>query len=118
MPTKTVRSFGRPPEYSTAIVDLCPGASWSISGDDYSTLMWNSADIPKPSEDEIKAKLEEQKSDWNSLQYSIKRFNEYPKIEDQLALLWDDMDKGIIPGKETSSWFASIQEVKNNIPKS
>jgi len=27
------------------------------------------------------------------------------------------MDAGIIPGKETSTWYAAIKEVKDNVSK-
>lgn len=118
MSTRGIRSFGRPPEYFSAIQALCPGAAFSIELNNYSTLNWLSPEIDKPSEDAIKAKLEELESAWNSQEYARTRFTDYPFVEDQLALLWDDMDAGIIPGKETSKWYAAIKEIKDNNPKS
>ena len=117
MPLKRIRDLGRVPERADAIRELSPNASFGLVNDDYSRLDWQSPDIEKPSEEEVEAKLEELKASWATVEYQKERFKGYPSIEDQLALLWDDMNNGIIPGKETSTWFASIQEVKDNIPK-
>lgn len=46
-----------------------------------------------------------------------KRSQEYPKIEDQLDMLWHMMDQDVIPGKD-SIWYNSIKTVKDTNPKS
>lgn len=117
MPLKKIKDLGRVPERADAIRELSPNAAFGIANNDYNKLDWQSPDIAKPSEEEVEAKLTELTATWAAVEYQKERFKEYPKIEDQLALLWDDMNSGVIPGKETSTWFASIQEVKNNIPK-
>ena len=38
-------------------------------------------------------------------------------IEEQLDMLWHDIDEGRIPGKETSLWYAHLKDVKENNPK-
>jgi len=44
------------------------------------------------------------------------RTTQYPSYAEQLALLFDDMRDGIIPGKETSKWYAAIQAIKDTYP--
>jgi hypothetical protein len=44
---------------AVAISELAPGASWSIDDEDYSTLVWWSPEIPKPSYEAVQAKLAE-----------------------------------------------------------
>jgi len=50
------------------------------------------------------------------LPYNLKREREYPRITDQLDMLWHMMDDGTIPGKD-SAWYNAILSVKNNYPK-
>lgn len=42
-----------------ALLELAPGAQWTLNGDEYSDLVWNSEDITKPTEAEISAKIVE-----------------------------------------------------------
>ena len=47
-----------------------------------------------------------------------KKSNEYPKIGEQLDLLWHDIDNGLFSDNaKTSEWFVAVKEVKNNNPK-
>lgn len=112
-------NFSRFPEYSDAIIALRPGACFGISLNDWNSLYWQAEDngsMP-PTEEEVKAKLQELIAEWEEVEYRRQRYLNYPCIEEQLALLWDDMESGKIPGKETSDWFAKIKEIKENIPK-
>lgn len=45
-----------------------------------------------------------------------KRSEEYPKIADQLDMLWHMMNDGSIPGKG-SIWYESVLEIKNKYKK-
>ena len=112
-------NFKRFPEYSDAIAALRPGSSFGITMNDYSSLYWqgeSNTDMP-PTEDEVKTKLAELIADWEETEYKRQRYLHYPALESQMALLWDDMDAGRIPGKETSEWYAAIKATKENIPK-
>lgn len=42
-----------------ALLELAPGAQWTLNGDEYSDLVWNSEDITKPTEAAITAKIAE-----------------------------------------------------------
>jgi hypothetical protein len=112
----TIRDFPKYPEYADAIMALQPNARFGISGNNYATLDWQS-DHEMPTEDAVKVKLNELLTEYNVVLYREQRFKEYPHLELQLEMLWDDMNAGNISGKETSTWFAAIQEVKDNFPK-
>jgi hypothetical protein len=46
--------------YSDALVELRPGAEWTLQdSSDYSTLTWISTDSTPPTLEEVEAKLEE-----------------------------------------------------------
>jgi hypothetical protein len=48
----------------------------------------------------------------------IVREKQYPKIVDQLDLLWHDINNGILgEGAKESTWFTAIKEIKDNYPK-
>ena len=65
-------------------------------------------DFVPPTDEEIDAKHEEMVKEWESLEFQRKRKLEYPKIEDQLDLLFH---KGI------DGWKEEIQKVKDKYPK-
>lgn len=98
-----------------AIHDLCPGAGFSISGDDLSTLNWFD-DLPRPSDEEILDHVEVMKIREKEEAYKIIRKNNYPDINDQLDQIWHMMDDDTIPGKG-STWYNTILDVKNRYPK-
>ena len=50
------------------------------------------------------------------LPYFIKREREYPKLGDQLDMLWHMMDDDVLPGKG-SEWYNAILAVKTAHPK-
>jgi len=119
MPTqgrRTVTATGRNPEIFDAIKALVPNANFSC-GETWESVRWNVVPENKPTEEQVNAKLAELTAAHEAEKYKIERFDKYPKLEAQLALLWDDMDAGIIPGKETSSWYASIKSVKDSVAK-
>lgn len=51
------------------------------------------------------------------LPYFIKREKEYPRMSDQLDMLWHMMDDEVIPGKG-SDWYNAILAIKTKYPKS
>jgi len=110
-------AFKRKPEYADAICALNLDASFSVEFNDYSTLKWYSPNVRKPTEEEIKAKLDELTVEYEKQTYKLERYMKYLTVEEQLNQLWDDMDQGIIPGKEDSAWFQHIKEVKESVPK-
>ena len=49
--------------------------------------------------------------------YDLARRMEYPDVADQLDMLFHDMETGLVPGKETSAWYATVKSVKESHPK-
>jgi hypothetical protein len=45
-----------------ALNALAPGAEWSVNADDYDQLTWYSENIPKPTKEEVEAKIQELKA--------------------------------------------------------
>jgi hypothetical protein len=111
-------TFKRFPEYADAIIALRPGAAFGIELNNYNSLIWDSDTNggEAPTEAQIQAKLQELHAAWQQEQYQRLRFMQYPALEEQLALLYDDMEAGNIPGKDTSAWFAAIKSVKDQYP--
>mgnify|MGYP001440476378 FL=1 len=107
--------FQRKPEITDAIKALRPTSSFSLIGDDYSTLMWNDSENAAPSESDVNAKLAELTTSYNAKSYQNVRETKYPSVEEQLDLLYHDMlaDKG----DKTGDWFAAVKKVKDDNPK-
>ena len=49
-------------DISKALQELAPGVEWSFSDNDYDTLKWLSPDIPKPTREQVEAKIAELKA--------------------------------------------------------
>ena len=45
--------------YADCIIELIPGAEWSITGNDYNSITWDNNTFTKPTIEEIKAKKTE-----------------------------------------------------------
>lgn len=113
---KFKQEFPRFPEYSDAIAKLRPGAPFGIIMNDYTSIDWQDESSAPPTETEIKAKLEELIAEWEVADFRRHRYLAYPEIEVQLAMIYDDMAAGRLPGAETSEWFALIKGIKEQYP--
>lgn len=49
-------------DFTQAILELAPGAQWTMVDEDYNQLQWFSPDIPKPSRAQVEAKIAELKA--------------------------------------------------------
>lgn len=91
-----------------ALEALAPNAIWSIVD---GILTWDEGNkIPKPSDEEIKLKIEELKLEYKSQSYARLRKIEYDKLN-QYELMYNDMING------THTWTAAIYEIKSRYPK-
>lgn len=57
-----------------------------------------------------------QKPEWSGT-WREYRLGNYPGYNEQLDMLFNDLDSGAIPGKETSIWYAAIKAIKDKYPK-
>lgn len=50
--------------------------------------------------------------------YDSRRYNEYPPLQEQLGLLWHDINDGLLgESAKNSTWYKKIKEVKDKHPK-
>lgn len=95
--------------YSKALQELYPGTQWAVSGTDYDSLLWAEWNtVPKPSKEELDAKVVELEQRWVDTQYQRDRASAYPSIAQQLDALYHDGYDG---------WKNSIAAIKEQFPK-
>ena len=92
-----------------AIKSLHPTAKFTIDGEKYNGINWNSLDIEKPSEAEIDAEVKRLQAEYDANQYQ--RDRQYPSIGDQLDMQYHDQIDG------TTTWQDTIAKVKADNPK-
>ena len=102
-------------EISNALSELFnkkgkPEASYSITNNDYNTLIWNSSES-KPTLKELETKRDQMQADYDSKQYQRDRASQYPSIQDQLDMQYWDAVNG------TNKWQEAIAKVKTDNPK-
>jgi hypothetical protein len=98
-------------DLTAAILSLCPGATWVLTGDDYKTLQWNCASPEKPSEAALRAEVDRLQAAWDHDEYKRKRAAEYPPMADYL----DAVVKGDTTGVQ--QYVAACLAVKAKYPK-
>lgn len=91
--------------------ELRPGASWALTGFEYSGLEWLDLVQTKPTEEEVTAKQQEMKAAWDATEYQRWRAEEYPPITDYLD--------GVVKGDQAQidAYIAACQAVKEKYPK-
>ena len=90
----------------SAVLAINPNAQVSVTGEDYDKIIWH-GDTTPISKDEIQAKQEELKNNHNSNQYQRDRKPEYGTWEEQLDMMFHNMD----------DWRAHVQAIKDKYPK-
>ena len=96
-------------DITAALIELKPGAEWTLRGDTYAGLEWHDSKQTKPTESEVNAKCAELKTAYDNKKYQRDRAAEYPSVVDQL----DDIYHNGIDG-----WKATIKATKDKYPKS
>lgn len=98
-----------------AIKTLRPNAKFALYNSDITEWDDPTGSEP-PTKEEIEKQIEKDKKiyDWHF--YQIKRFESYPDGYLQLEMLWNDMNDGVIPGKD-GTWFNAIKKIKEQFPK-
>lgn len=103
--------INRKPTKFRAISELVGGG---ISGADDGTLMEYRGKTP-PTEEEIDAKYKSMLDEWEAKQYQRDRAEIYPKIKEQLDMLWHAIDSGTLD--KTSDFYTTLKKVKDDNPK-
>ena len=103
----------------TAIKALRPTARYdmSASGGHFEFTRWeDEAGTKPPTKDEIFTELEYQNKFIDYWQHFVDRAANYPDIVVLINNLWEAIDSGAIPGKDTA-FYTSIKEVNNAHPR-
>ena len=77
---------------------------------------WNTTKYPKPTKEYLEAKRTDFQKAYNNDQQIQKRIQAYPKIGEQLDMLWHAMELGEIP--KANEFYTAIDAVKTQYPKS
>ena len=91
---------------------------WSDSKNKvYANLIILDGSKSKPSELDCNNGLQALQDKWDleNTGYKFNRSESYPKIKEQLDLLYHDMDAG--KGDKTGEWFKAVKKVKDDNPK-
>ena len=97
---------------SQALITLRPGATWIIRGEEsYANIEWTDAHQSKPTEQEVLSEAARLQANFEHNQYRRDRARAYPRIQDQLDMLYWDKING------TNNWQQAIEGVKMQYPK-
>lgn len=97
---------------SQALTKLRPGASWVLRGEEsYANVEWTDSTQTMPTEAEVLAEAARLETEWTNNQYRRNRSQAYPRIQDQLDMLYWDQING------TTNWQQAIDAVKTQFPK-
>ena len=109
MSLSETNAFGeKRPSIGKAIASLRPNSRWIIYRDDYSTLEWEDInELPAPTEAEVNKELERLTEEYNRTRYRGMRREEYPSMEEQLDMIYHDID----------AWRETINRIKAKYPK-
>ncbi len=98
-----------------ALLKLRPGASWILKNDTLTGLTWTDEIQTRPTDEEIEAEIERLQSEYDAKEYQRLREPEYPKLADQLDMLWHAIDENKLD--TTSDFYQSLKAVKDKYPK-
>lgn len=90
-----------------AIRNLRPLSSFGVE-DSYESIIWNDENTQPPTKNEVEEEVKRLEKEYFNLEYSRKRKEEYPSIEQQL----DDLYHLGYDG-----WKSKIFEIKSKYPK-
>ena len=98
-----------------AILEINPNAVVTVRGEDINTceIEWLEGTTPISKAD-IEAKMNEMS---NKSNYAQQRKNAYPKIGDQLDMLWHSIDQNPKLKSEYFDFYETIKAVKVKYPK-
>jgi hypothetical protein len=99
-----------------AIKTLKPGAMWHLNAPyTYEGIHWFDETQTKPTKTQVEAEIARADAEWEATEYQRNRMGEYPKIADQLDMLWHAIDNGTL--NKTSDFYKTLKAVKDANPK-
>ncbi|BAQ88573.1 hypothetical protein [uncultured Mediterranean phage uvMED] len=99
-----------------AILKINPNAKVSVNNNDINQITWHDGTTPIPVAD-IEAKMNEMANEPEQSDYAQQRRNSYPKIGDQLDMLWHSIDQNPSLKSEYFEFYEAIKAVKVKHPK-
>jgi len=97
-----------------ALLNLRPGAVWSMTGDDYTGLEWLDTVQSKPTIEEVKQELARLQQAWTATEYQRQRAKEYPPLQDLADALYWQAQGNLQP---MTDYLAACAAVKALYPK-
>lgn len=97
-----------------ALLNLRPGAVWSMAGDDYTGLEWLDTVQSKPTIEEVEQELARLQQAWTATEYQRQRANEYPPLQDLADALYWQAQGNMQP---MTDYLAACAAVKALYPK-
>jgi len=98
-----------------AILSINPNASFTVINEDINNIQWHNT-TPIPVAD-IEAKMVEIQAEFQVKKYKNDRANAYPKIGDQLDMLWHSIDQDPQLKSKYFDFYEAIKAVKVKYPK-
>jgi hypothetical protein len=101
-------------DYGDALGSLhkyTPNLTYSVSGINYETLVWETPNVSKPTKQELDSEVARLQAEYDAKQYQRDRAQKYPTIEEQLDMQYWDSING------TTTWQDAINAVKAKYPK-
>ena len=101
-----------------AILKINPSAEVTVKGNDINTceIEWLNGTTPISKAD-IEAKMNEMANEPEQSNYAQQRRNAYPKIGDQLDMLWHSIDQDAELKQKYFDFYQAIKSVKVKYPK-
>ena len=90
-----------------AILALDAKAKVKVVGEDYDKITWFDNNPNKITVDQIRTKKAELDKIDEANEYQMQRVKEYPRIEEQLDMIYHDID----------AWKTKIKTIKDKYPK-
>ena len=100
---------------SDAVKRLRPDSVFEITNTEF-TKWYDPNGLPAPTWQEVMNQMENDKKEYDRLQYHRDRLAEYPSVAEQLDMIWHAMNYGSIAGND-SEWFRLINSIKLKYPK-
>mgnify|MGYP003352855056 CR=1 FL=1 len=97
-----------------ALINIRPGAQWTLDGDSYEGLNWLDENQTKPTKKELEDEINRLSLQYKNDEYQRQRLSDYPQIKDQLDMLYHDIKNGNL---ENGEWIKNIELVKAKYPK-